>query len=88
MANTLSATKRVRQTRTRTVRNRAVKSRVKTARKRFAEAVESGDSEKSKEAFKTLASTADRAVKSGVIHKNSAARLKSEASKVLAGVGQ
>ena len=84
MANSLSATKRVRQIRSRTVRNRAVKSRVKTARRRFAEAIEAGDSEKSQKAFQTLASVADRAAKRGVIHKNSASRLKSEASKVLA----
>ena len=88
MANTISATKRVRQTRTRTIRNRVVKSRVKTARKRFAEAIEAGDSEKSQSAFKNLASAADRAAKRGVIHKNSASRLKSEASKVLAGAGK
>ena len=84
MANSISALKRVRQTQTRTLRNRAVKSRVKTARKRFAEAIEAGDSEQSQKAFKTLASVADRAAKTGVIHKNSASRLKSDASKVLA----
>ncbi len=85
MANSLSASKRARQTETRTIRNRAVKSRVKTARKRFAEALESGSGETIAKAYNTLASTADRASKSGVIHKNAAARIKSHAAKVVAG---
>ena len=87
MPNIASAAKRVRQTAARTVRNKVVKSRVKTARKRFAEALASGDSEKAKKAYDTLASTADRAAKRNVIHKNSASRLKSEAAQALAKAG-
>ena len=87
MPNIASAAKRVRQIATRTVRDKSVKSRVKTARKRFADAVAEGDSEKAKKAYDNLASTADRAAKGNVIHKNSASRLKSEAAQVLAKVG-
>lgn len=88
MANSIQARKRVRQTQARTIRNRAVKSRVKTARKRFSEAVEAGDGEKARAAYKNLSSTADRAARSGVIHKNAADRLKAGAAKVLASVGK
>ena len=88
MANSISASKRARQAAARTLRNRAVKSRVKTARRRFAEALETGDTAKVKKAYDTLASTADKAAKAGVIHGNSASRLKSNASKVLATAGK
>jgi small subunit ribosomal protein S20 len=85
MANTKSAEKRVRKTKNETARNRAVKSRVKGIRKIFLAAIESGDKAAAGVAFKKLASAADRAAKTGVIHKNSASRLKrSNAARVAA----
>ena len=76
MANTKSAEKRVRQTLARTSTNKATKSRVKSHRKALAAALESGDKAAAEASLKKLASAADRAAKSGVIHSNAAARLK------------
>jgi len=77
MANSKSAEKRGRQTITRTNLNKAVKSQVKSRRKELAAAFEAGDKAAAVEAAKKVASAADRAAKIGVIHKNSASRLKS-----------
>jgi small subunit ribosomal protein S20 len=77
MANTKSALKRVRQTKKRTSRNRAQKSRVKTARKSALAVIESGDAAASQTAYNLFASAADKAAKSGALHKRTADRLKS-----------
>lgn len=77
MANTKSALKRVRQTKTRTARNRAVKARVKAARKSALAAAVSGDSADAQSAYNLAASAADKAAKSGVLHKRTADRIKS-----------
>ncbi len=77
MANSASARKRARQTVVRTERNRAAKSRIKTFRKHVLAAVEAKDLEKAKEAYSHFSSAADKAAKRGVIHKNTASRLKS-----------
>lgn len=76
MANSKSAEKRGRQTIARTHRNKAVKSQVKSRRKIIAAALEAGDKAAAEDAYKKLASAADRAAKTGVIHKNAASRLK------------
>jgi small subunit ribosomal protein S20 len=80
MANTKSALKRDRQTKSRTVRNRAAKSRVKTLRRKVSAATESGDAQAIASAMREFASTVDKAAKKGVIHKNKAANLKSKAA--------
>ena len=76
MANTKSAEKRARQTRWRTAHNKSIKTRMKNCRKAVAQAIADGDKTGAAEALKRLASAADRAAKNGVIHKNSASRLK------------
>ena len=80
MANTKSALKRVRQTKTRTERNRVLKSRIKTLRKKALSAKESGDAAAASEAFREFSSAVDRAAKGSVIHKNKASRHKSRLS--------
>lgn len=77
MANTRSAKKRVRQTRVRTLRNRIYKSRMKTAVRRFEEALAEGDRERAAELLRRASSLIDKAAKKGVIHANAAARRKS-----------
>jgi small subunit ribosomal protein S20 len=77
MANTSSAEKSIRQTRTRTKRNRANKTRVRVLRKTALAAVASGDSAKAQKAYDKFASAADKAAKTNTIHKNTASRLKS-----------
>lgn len=83
MANIRSAAKRARQTVVRTARNRTTKTRVKSARRAFNEALESGNLDLAKEKLKAAASAADKAVKSNVIHKNSASRIKALLSHAL-----
>lgn len=87
MANTKSALKRSRQTIVRTERNRAQKSRLKTLRKKALTAIASGDKESANKALQVLASAADRAAKTNLIHPNKAANLKSKAAKALAAIG-
>ncbi len=84
MANTSSALKAARQTERRTIRNKAEKTRLKTLRKQFNAAVTSGDKDAVKTSGPALASAMDRATKSGVVHKNAAARTKSHVAKALA----
>ncbi|MEM0896186.1 MAG: 30S ribosomal protein S20 [Verrucomicrobiota bacterium] len=76
MANSKSAEKRIRQTKTRTAENRVVKTRVKKCRKALNSALEGKDKAAAGTAYGELSSAADRAVKKGVIHRNSASRLK------------
>lgn len=83
MANTKSAIKAARKSARLTERNRGVKTRLKTLRKRLDALIASKDP-LAKDAAAEYASAMDRAVKSGVVHKNAASRAKSHASKVFA----
>ncbi|HEY6252644.1 MAG TPA: 30S ribosomal protein S20 [Candidatus Angelobacter sp.] len=80
MANHFSALKRARQTAKRTEQNRNNKSRFRTALRKFRAAVQSGDSSQVKPMFGETVSMIDKAVKQGVIHKNTAARYKARLS--------
>ena len=76
MANIKQQEKRNRKNEEARQRNRAVKSRIKTAIRRYREAVEAGDAsadERRREAGRLL----DKAASKGVIHKNQAANKKS-----------
>ena len=86
MANSKSAEKRARQSTKRAMVNRAVKARVRSARKAVNEAIASGAKDEASSQLDTLASVADKAVKKGVIHKNSANRLKGLYSKRVAAI--
>jgi small subunit ribosomal protein S20 len=81
MANTKSAIKNARKARTRMLRNKAVKTRLKTLAKQLEAAAKSGDAPAAKSAAIAYVAAADKAVRSGVIHVNAAARVKSHASK-------
>lgn len=83
MANTKSAIKAARKTLRLTERNRGVKTRLKTLRKRLDTLIAAKDVA-AKDAAAEYASAMDRAVKSGVVHKNAASRAKSHAAKVFA----
>tara|TARA_R110002096_G_scaffold45562_9_gene122267 strand:+ start:792 stop:1055 length:264 start_codon:yes stop_codon:yes gene_type:complete len=76
MANSKSALKRVRQTKVSTARNRNLKSSVKDTRKDALTAVEAGDKAAAQTAYNAFASAADKAAKSGALHKNTASRIK------------
>jgi small subunit ribosomal protein S20 len=77
MANHFSALKRARQTTTRTARNRANTSQLRTALRKFREALQAGKSADAKAAFSGTVSMIDKAAKKGLIHKNAASRYKS-----------
>ena len=76
MANTKSALKRVRQTKVRTSLNRALKSRVKLTRKTALGAFDANDKAAAQAAYNLFASAADKAAKSGAMHKRTASRIK------------
>ncbi|MEA4884922.1 MAG: 30S ribosomal protein S20 [Clostridia bacterium] len=78
MPNNKSAEKRVRTSRVRTLRNASVKSSVKTAIRRFHEALAQPEAGASENQLNRAFSAIDRAAKKGVIHKNQAARRKSQ----------
>lgn len=77
MANHFSALKRARQTEKRTANNRSNTSRLRTELRKLREVMASGDSKQSKETYSSTVSAIDKAVKKGIIHKNTAARYKS-----------
>ena len=86
MANHFSALKRARQTQKRTEDNRANTSRLRTALRKLRTTIQSGDAKQAKAAFGDTVSMIDKAVKKGVIHKNTAARYKSRLSARVAAV--
>lgn len=80
MANHLSALKRARQTERRTTRNRANTSQLRTALRKLRQTLQSGKPAEAKAAFAGTVSAIDKAVRKGVIHKNTAGRYKSRLS--------
>lgn len=84
MANHFSALKRARQTEKRTANNRANTSQLRTALRKFRQSLQSGDSAQAKTHFAATVSMIDKAVKKGVIHKNTGSRYKSRLSARLA----
>ena len=83
MPNTKSAEKRVRQVVARTANNRRAKSTVKTAIRRFEEALKSGDRENAQVKLTAAIRLIDKAAARGVVHKNTAARKKSRLTRQL-----
>ena len=77
MANIKSQIKRVKTNEKARQRNKAVKSSVKTAVRRYREALDAGDAEKALTLQKAAAKALDKAASKGVIHKNQAANRKS-----------
>lgn len=84
MANTKSAAKRARQTTRRTLANSRALTAVKTQLKKVRAALKAGKKDEAKATAQQFVSTIDKAVKTGRVHRNSAARHKSTISKALA----
>jgi small subunit ribosomal protein S20 len=78
VANIKSAEKRARQTIKRRARNVAGRSRLRTAIKSVVNAVNAGNKEEAIEKLKAATPIIDSAVNKGLIHRNKAARHKSE----------
>ncbi|MEU4570074.1 30S ribosomal protein S20 [Micromonospora sp. NPDC023956] len=77
MANIKSQIKRNRQNEKRRLRNKSVKSSLKTAIRKFHEAVAAGDTEKAAVLMRDASRKLDKAASKGVIHANQAANRKS-----------
>ena len=84
MANTRSAAKSARQTVRRTLKNKRVLTGLKSQVKKVRSAFAAKDKATATTEVHTLASLADKAAKTGQIHKNKANRQKSRINKQLA----
>lgn len=84
MANTKSAAKRARQTGRRTLTNRRALTAVKNSLKDVRVAIKDGKKDEALTLAKTFVSNADKAAKTGRIHKNAANRHKSRLARSLA----
>jgi small subunit ribosomal protein S20 len=78
LPNIKSAIKRVQIIKTRTLRNASARSALKTSIRRFDEVLATGNVDKAKEALVKAVRTLDKAAAKGLIHKNMAARKKSQ----------
>ncbi len=81
MANIKSQIKRNKQNEKRHERNKAVKSGLKTAVRKFREAIDAGEKDKAVELGRDASKKLDKAASKGVIHKNQAANRKSSIAK-------
>ena len=81
MANIKSAMKRAKTSVGENLRNRMDKSELKTAVRRFDEALKSGDKEAMEKAYLAAVKTVDQSAAKGVIHKNAADRKKAQLAK-------
>ena len=77
MANHPSALKRVNQTRKRTAVNRIRKGVLRSSLRSFRQTLDQGTKEQAQQQFPGTASCIDKSVRKGLIHRNTAARLKS-----------
>jgi len=77
VANIKSQIKRNRQNEKRRLRNKSVKSSLKTAIRKFNEAVQAGDPTAAETLLRDASRKLDKAASKGVIHKNQAANRKS-----------
>jgi small subunit ribosomal protein S20 len=82
MANIRQQKKRIRIAGAERVENLRYRSTIKTLTKRLAAAVEGGDAETAETEHRTLVKWIDRAVSRGALHRNAAARKKSQAARL------
>jgi small subunit ribosomal protein S20 len=86
VANIKSQIKRNRQNEKRRLRNKSVKSSLKTAVRKYNEAVSGGDADAAATLLRDASRKLDKAVSKGVIHKNQAANRKSAIARKLASI--
>lgn len=87
MPNIKSAKKRVLIIEKKTLRNQILKSALRTTLKKFDSAVSAGDKEAVETAYKLAVKRVDQAVAKGILHKNTAARKKSQLTLKLNKIG-
>ena len=78
MPNIKSAKKRVIVTKTKTLQNKMFKTAVKSTIKKYESALAAGDKDAAAATSKDAVKIIDKAVAKGIIHKNKAARKKSQ----------
>ena len=83
MPNIKSAKKRVIVTKTKTLQNKMFKTALKTDIKKYQAALAAGDVELAQATYKIAVKKIDQAAARGIIHKNAAARKKSQFTKAL-----
>lgn len=81
MANIKSQIKRIKTNEKARLRNKSVRSSIKTAGRKFRDAVTAGDHDVIVTELRTASQALDVAVAKGVIHKNAAANKKSSMAK-------
>ena len=86
MANIASQKKRILRSERERTENRLLTSTVKTHFRRLESAVEGGDASAIAAEHRLLISRIDKAVQKGALHKNTGARKKSRAARLVAGV--
>jgi small subunit ribosomal protein S20 len=85
MANIHSQKKRILRAERERLENRRYTSSIKTYFRRLQAAVASGDDDTAATEHRTLVQAIDKAVKRGALHRNTGARKKSRAARVLRG---
>ena len=83
MPNIKSAKKRVIVTQTKTLQNKMFKTQLKTDIKKYQAALAAGDTALAQQTYKVAVKKIDQAAARGIIHKNAAARKKSQFTKAL-----
>ncbi|MBQ8858622.1 MAG: 30S ribosomal protein S20 [Clostridia bacterium] len=78
MANIKSAKKRIKVIAAKTLRNQMFRSQMRTMIKKYNAALEAGDKEAATAAYRVAVKKIDQAVAHGILHKNNAARKKSQ----------
>ncbi|ADV93299.1 30S ribosomal protein S20 [Bacillus subtilis] len=86
MPNIKSAIKRTKTNNERRVHNATIKSAMRTAIKQVEASVANNEADKAKTALTEAAKRIDKAVKTGLVHKNTAARYKSRLAKKVNGL--
>ncbi len=86
MPNIKSAKKRVKVTAVKTLQNKMFRSAMKTSIKKYKAAVEQGNKELAEKTYIEAVGMVDKAVAKGILHKNNAARKKSQYTKLLNGI--
>jgi small subunit ribosomal protein S20 len=86
MANSKQQEKRVRTAARQRLENLRYRTQIKTLSRRLGDAAEAGEAEQVADAHRKLTVLLDRASARGAIHRNTAARKKSQAARTAAGV--
>ncbi len=83
MAHSAQARKRSRQSDKARIRNKSVRNEIKTLTKTLNEKVSAKDVEGARALFQSVVAKLDKAARSHVFHRNTAARQKSKAARLL-----